>query len=138
MNNGHHPAETYQKMKMIIVETTAEALFQLNEINKTYKTNFTIDDCINKVFTQISREDFKENFIEEQESRGETEFCPNLMSTTAIKNFQKIVAIAESRISHGQSAFKKSEAVDLEKLIYDKVKLDKNLKKNFYDVEIER
>ena len=96
-HNSNHPTETYEKMKSVIVNTSVENLLQLEGINKFYKTNFTIADCLNKVFDVFSKEELKDSFIEEQKAIGVMDICPDLMSPIALKGFNEIVENIKSK-----------------------------------------
>lgn len=107
-HKGHHPVETYNKMKNMIIKTASSVLFELHELNKIEGTNFTIDDCINKVFQKVSKEEIVELFTEEQNSRGEFDLCPDFLSPNEFEDFKNKVSITEARILLGKEPFEES------------------------------
>lgn len=107
MHNDHNPTESYENMKRTIVKTSAEILHQLDGMNKAEGTNFSIEDCMDKVFAKFSPDELKEYFIEEQKNRGEVEFNPDLMSPNALKEFTREVIGVEARMTLGKEPFMK-------------------------------
>lgn len=115
MHNDHNPSESYNQMKQVIVKTSAEILHQLDGMNKVEGTNFSIEDCIDKVFAKYSRDELKDYFMEEQKARGEFEFSPDLMSPNALKEFTREVIGVEARIALGKEPFEKQFRQDEKK-----------------------
>lgn len=131
-HKGHHPVETYNKMKNMIVQTATGALFKLHELNKAEGTNFTVDDCIDKVLEKASKEEIVEYFIEEQKAMGETDLCPDFMSPNALTDFKNLVSLTEARILIGKEPFENIQNSESKE---GKTNLSKQNTKNIESVE---
>lgn len=116
IHKSHNPSETYAQMKKLILKTSAEILHQLDGMNKVEGTDFSIEDCLDKVFSKYSRDELKDCFVEEQMARGETEFSPDLMSANALKDFTREVIGAKARMSLGKEPFEEGPKQDEKKL----------------------
>lgn len=70
MHEDERPGELYEAMKSMILDTTAEALFQLDDINRVYATQYTVEYCMQKAFERTSKEEMLQSFISEQMESG--------------------------------------------------------------------